>query len=425
MVRPFLRILLPGILVCLAYTSTSQAQSFERTDLADAGFSAERIGRLSTMLQEYAASERIAGAVALVLRDGKIVFEASVGFRDIGQGDRMESTDMFRIASQTKAITSVGIMILQEQGRLLLSDPVSTFLPEFASTKVAVASTNGTYEIVDASRQITIRDLLTHTSGISYGYGPAAEVWNEAGIQGWYFANRDEPIREVVRRMAALPMDAQPGEKFVYGYSTDILGVIIEEITGQKLGAFLHEQVFLPLGMTDTHFFVPQDKWNRVATVYSATPNGKVAKADDPGMHIGQGHYLSGPQIAESAGAGLVSTATDYARFLQMLLNGGELDGIRILSPKTVELMTVNHLHDIEFRPGQGISLAFDVLQDVGIRGTPGSIGDYGWGGAYHSTYWVSPKDRLVVVFMTQLIPATGSDIHAKFRTLLYQAMLK
>lgn len=413
-----------SLLLVVLFGAPLWAQAFQSIPPSDAGFSEERLQRLTEMLDSYAESQRISGGVLMVLRDGQLVVNHKTGYRDVESSDLMEYDDMFRIASQTKAIVSVGIMILQEEGKLLINDPVSTYLPEFDKTTVAVRNESGGYEIVDARRRITIRDLLTHTAGISYGYGPAAELWKEADIQGWYFAHRDEPVREVVRRMAALPMDAQPGERFVYGYSTDILGVIIEEITGQSLGEFLKDRILDPLNMTDTHFFVPSDKTNRLATVYSATTQKTITRAAAGGIMIGQGHYLDGPRKAESGGAGLVSTAQDYARFLQMMLNGGELNGIRILSPKSVELMTTNHLNEIEFRPGEGISLAFDVLLDVGARGTPGSVGDYGWGGAYHSTYWVSPKDRLVVVFLTQLIPATGSDIHAKIRTLLYQAML-
>lgn len=422
--QSFFKAILSFALVSVFSTSLV-AQSFESVNPSDVGFAAERLERLTNMLDSYAESQRISGGVLLVLRDGQSLVHHKTGYRDLESGDLMEYDDMFRIASQTKAIVSVGIMILQEEGKLLLNDPVSKYLPEFDQTKVAVRNDSGGYEVVDARRRITIRDLLTHTAGISYGYGPAADLWSEAGIQGWYFAHRDEPVREVVRRMATLPMDAQPGERFVYGYSTDILGVIIEEVTGQTLGDFMKTRILDPLQMSDTHFFVPAEKADRLATVYSATPERTITRAADGGVMIGQGHYIEGPRIAESGGAGLVSTALDYGRFLQMLLNGGELDGVRILSKKSVELMTINHLHNIEFRPGEGISLAFDVLLDVGARGTPGSVGDFGWGGAYHSTYWVSPQDRLVVVFLTQLIPATGSDIHAKIRTLLYQAMVE
>lgn len=410
----------------LCFNQVLLAQNFERVKPDEAGFSSDRLQRLSDMLDEYSQQQRIAGGVAMILRDGKVFFEQSFGYRDVESNVRMSMDSMFRIASQTKAITSVGIMILQEEGKLLINDPISKYMPEFASTKVAEARNDGSgYEIVDAKRQITIRDLLTHTAGISYGYGPAQDMWREAGIQGWYFAHRNEPVRETIRRMASLPMDAHPGERFVYGYATDILGALIEVISGLPLDDFLSQKIFTPLSMVDTHFYVPDHKHHRVATVYSATPSRGIERAADPGAGVGQGHYKNGPQVSFSGGAGLISTANDYARFLQMLLNGGELDGIRIISPKTVELLTVNHLVDIHFRNGEGISLAFDVLMDVGARGTPGSVGDFGWGGAYHSTYWVSPTDRLVVVFFTQLIPSTGSDIQGKLRTLLYQAMIE
>jgi CubicO group peptidase (beta-lactamase class C family) len=413
------------VLVFAISGSAVYAQSFEMVTPEEAGFSDDRLERLSELLNSYSEQQRISGGVALVLRDGKAVFFESFGKRDVEADGDMPKDAIFRIASQTKAIVSVGVMVLQEEGHLLISDPVSKYLPEFTSTKVAVQNDENGYEIVDSKRQITIRDLLMHTAGIGYGWGVAADQWKEAGIQGWYFADRDEPIRETVRRIAALPMDAHPGEKFVYGYATDILGALIEEISGMKLDIFLCEKILFPLKMNDTHFYLPMEKIDRLATVYSATTDRGIVRAADPGGSVGQGHYVNGPRMSFSGGAGFLSTATDYGRFLQMLLNGGELDGVRILSPKSVELMTIDHLHDIEFRDGVGMGLGFDIVIDVGSRGTPGSLGDYGWGGAYHSTYWVSPKDRIVVVFFTQLLPATGSDIHGKLRTMIYQAMME
>ena len=414
------------LVLAFAFSGTNaNAQSFEMVTPEEAGFSGDRLERLSLVLNSYSEQERMSGAVALVLRDGKAVFFESFGKRDVEAGADMPKDAIFRIASQTKAIVSVGVMMLQEEGHLLISDPVSKYLAEFTNTKVAVRNDNGGYDVVDSKRQITIRDLLMHTAGIGYGWGVAADQWKEAGIQGWYFADRDEPIRETIRRIATLPMDAHPGEEFVYGYATDILGALLEEISGMKLDAFLSEKILMPLEMNDTHFYLPMEKIDRLATVYSATPDRGIARAADPGGSVGQGHYVNGPRMSFSGGAGFLSTATDYGRFLQMLLNGGELDGVRILSPKSVELMTINHLHDIEFRDGVGMGLGFDIVLDVGSRGTPGSMGDFGWGGAYHSTYWVSPKDRLVVVFFTQLLPATGSDIHGKLRTMIYQAMME
>jgi CubicO group peptidase (beta-lactamase class C family) len=316
-------------------------------------------------------------------------------------------------------------MVLQEEGELLLSDPVGKFIPEFMQTTVAELRDDGRYEVVDAERPVTIRDLLTHTACISYGQGIARDRWAAAGIQGWYFADRDEPIGATIPRIAALPMECQPGERWVYGYATDTLGVVIERASGSTLDDFLRTRILAPLKMRDTHFYLPAGKADRLATVYSALEAGGIERAPDgPGMET-QGNYLEGPRKSFSGGAGLVSTASDYARFLQMLLNGGELDGVRILSPKTVELMTVDHLNGIEYEPGLGFGLGFRVTLDVGARGVPGSLGEFGWGGAYHSTYWVDPEEELVVVYFTQLIPARGLDDHGKLRALVYQAIVE
>jgi len=279
------------------------------------------------------------------------------------------------------------------------------------------------YDVVPARRAITIRDLLTHTAGISYGDGPAADQWQAAGITGWYFADRDEPVGATISRLAALPFDAQPGEKWVYGYNTDILGALVERVSGQPLDQFLRTRIFEPLGMRDTSFYLPKEKADRLATVYSVAGEGTVTRTPDTGGMTSQGAYLEGPRKSFSGGAGLLSTASDYARFLQMLLNGGELDGQRILSRSTVKLMTVSHTAGIEFRPGQGFGLGFSIVEDLGARGLPGSVGEYGWGGAYHSTYWVDPAEQLVVVYMTQVIPSGTLDDQNKLRALVYQAI--
>ena len=265
-----------------------------------------------------------------------------------------------------------------------------------------------------------------HTAGIGYGWGVAADQWKEAGIQGWYFADRDEPIRETIRRIATLPMDAHPGEEFVYGYATDILGALLEEISGMKLDAFLSEKILIPLKMNDTHFYLPMEKIDRLATVYSATPDRGIARAADPGGSVGQGHYVNGPRMSFSGGAGYLSTALDYAKFLQMMLNDGEFNGKRLISSKTAELMTVNHLGEVTFpwAKGTGFGLGFYTVNDLGLRGLLGSKGEYGWGGAYHSKYWVDPEENLVVVYFTQLIPANGLDDHGKLRALVYQAII-
>ena len=400
------------------------AQGLPRAQPEDVGLSSARLQRLSDVLQEYVSDGRLAGAVALVARHGGVAYLETFGHRDLESRSPMHEDAIFRIASQTKALVSVGVMILQEQGLLLITDPVGKYLPEFRTTTVAEPREDGGYDVVDAERPITIRDLLTHMAGISYGNGVARDRWGEAGIQGWYFAHRDEPIGATVARMAALPFDAQPGERWIYGYSTDILGALVERVSGLALYDFLRTRIFEPLGMRDTHFYLSEAKSDRLAVVYSAKAEGGLERAPDPGGMVGQGAYLEGPRKSFSGGAGLLSTAIDYARFLQMLLNGGELDGVRVLTRKTVQLMTVDHLGELQLSDGVGFGLGFSVVEDLGARGLPGSIGEFGWDGAYHSTYWVDPQEQLVVVYLTQLIPATNLDDHGKLRTLVYQALI-
>lgn len=413
-----------SLVVSLLVAHTLLAQGLTPAKPESVGMSSARLERLTSALQAYIDDDRLAGAAAVVARRGKIVYLEAVGHRDKEAGSPMATDSIFRIASQTKALASVGVMLLQEEGTLLITDPVGRYLPEFMATTVAQPNGRGGYDVVAARRPITIRDLLTHTAGISYGSGPAADQFEEAGITGWYFANRDESAGDVMARLAALPLDAQPGERWIYGYNTDILGAMIEKISGHTLGAFLRERLFDPLGMDDTHFFLPYGKADRLTTVYSATDHSGIERAPDPGHMVGQGAYVDGPRASFSGGAGALSTVEDYATFLQMMLNGGELDGVRILSPTTVDLMTVDHTGDLDFRGGQGFGLGFSIVKDPGASGLPGSVGEYGWGGAYHSTYWVDPHEELVVVYMTQLIPAGGLDDHAKLRTLIYQSIV-
>jgi CubicO group peptidase (beta-lactamase class C family) len=424
--RPVARgALLPAALLAVA-AQPLFGQGLPRARPEDVGFSSERLGRLSAAFQAYADSGQLAGAVVLVARHGKVAYQQAFGWRDKESRSPMRDDAIFRIASQTKALVSVAIMMLQEQGALLISDPVGKYLPEFQKTWVAEPKSGGGggYDIVPAKRPITIHDLLTHTAGISYGSGLAKTRWEQEKITGWYFANRDEPIGATVARMAALPFDAQPGARWIYGYSIDILGAVVERVSGISLDAFLGSRLLEPLGMRDTYFYLPAEKRDRLATVYSARDSGGIDRAPDPGGMVGQGAYLEGPRKSFSGGAGLLSTATDYARFLQMLLNGGTLDGARLVSRKTVELMTVNHVGALYGTAGVGFGLGFSVVTDLGARGQPGSVGEFGWGGAYHSTYWVDPREDLVVVYFTQLIPAGTLDDQAKLRALVYQAIV-
>ena len=403
---------------------TTVAAVFSRARPEERGRSSERLSRLDTVLNSYVEKDQIAGQVLLVLRNGRIVHSLANGMRNIGTGEPMTEDTIFRIASQTKAIVSTGIMILHERGQLDISHPLSRYIPEWENVQVAVPDENGSYDLEPAERPITLRHLLTHTGGMSYGTGPASKEWEDANFQGWYFANKTETIGESIARMASLPLDAHPGTAWIYGYNTDILGAVIEKASGMDLINFLQQEIFEPLDMSDSHFYLPEAKRDRLAVVYQSKQGGGIEAIPAIDGMRSQGMYVDGPRISYSGGAGLLSTAKDYARFLQMTLNGGELDGKRILSRKTIELMTTNHLGELPFRSGQGFGLGFSIVTDLGERGTLGSVGEYGWGGAYHSTYWVDPLENLVVVYLTQIIPATGLDDYAKLRSGIYQAII-
>ena len=387
---------------------------------AAAGVSQDRLERLDAFLDSYVDAGKLPGAVLQVTHDGDTVYHRATGFRDREAAAPMAPDTIFRIASMSKAIVSTAVMVLQERGALLIGQPVGDFLPEYAATRVAVPGEGGGYEVVDAERAITIRDLLTHTAGIGYGYGPAAEQWQAAALQHWYFGHRAEPIRETVRRFAEMPMDAHPGERFVYGYNTDILGAVVEVASGRPLDAFLQAELFEPLGMPDTSFYLPPDKEDRLAVVYSRTDDGDLVRAGSDTAFHGQGHYVEGPRASFSGGAGLLSTSADYTRFLEAMRRGGG----PVLGRKSVELMTADHLgHIAALLPGSGFGLGFAILSDLGASGQPGSVGEFSWGGAYHTRYWVDPVEKLTVVYMTQVLPARGLDDYGKVRALIYQAL--
>ena len=419
-----------SLLALAAFATTATADQWTRVAPEEVGMSSERLQRLTDTMQAYVDAGDAAGFVILIAKDGQVPYWETFGLRDIAAQAPMEEDTIFRIASQTKALVSAGILVLQEQGKLLVTDPVGKYMPEWMDTTVAVDNDKGSYDIVPAERPITIRDLLTHTSGIPYGTwlnGLTDAAWEAAGIDGWYFASEDEPIREIVRRMAGLPMIAQPGTTWAYGNNTDVLGALIEVVSGQTLDVFLQETFFDPLEMTDTHFFLPVEKAARLATVYDRAGPGQLAPAEDVGAMFDQGDYVvgDGPNVTLSGGAGLLSTAHDYSVFLEMLRNGGEtMDGEQIMSPMSVELMTTDHLADIPFRPGAGFGYGFQVSLDQGAIGTPGNDGEFRWGGAYHSTYWVDPEEDLVVTFFSQFGDTAGLDDHDKLRALVYQAIV-
>jgi len=423
------------LFACLLWFLVGYGQQL-RPDLPEnQGMSSTRLSNIDRSFKDYIDNGKLPGSVLLVARNGKIVYHKSFGMSDMENKIPMTNDKIFRIASQTKALISVGIMMLQEEGKLLLSDSLSTHIPEFKNSKVAERKGRKRYRIVKAKRPIRIRDLMTHTAGIGYGFGPAAHLWKKADLQGWYFAHKDEPILESIRKMAKLPMEAHPGEAYVYGYNTDILGAVIEVVSGQSLDVFLKERILDPLGMVDTHFYLPKQKTSRLSVVYNQE-DYKLVRAEENGddgsseHEVTQGHYVNGPRKSFSGGAGLLSTSSDYAKFLQMLLNGGVYNDHRLLSRKSVELMTADHLNGDHYKGvrfpwdwGTGFGLGFSITNDMGDRGTLGSVGEYGWGGAYHSSYFVNPEEKLVVVYFTQVVPITLDD-HQKLKALVYQAIV-
>ena len=389
-----------------------------------AGLAPDRVAVIDRGLQRYVDDNRIAGIVALVLQDGKPVYEKAFGWADKEAGRRMTTDTIFRIASQTKALTSVAIMQLIEDGRLSLARRAGDFLPTFAKTTVATAKMASGVVTEPARRPITIRDLLTHTAGISYGTDSvvsdlyAAKGLGPAAGFGWYTADKDEPVCTTMERLGTLPFVAQPGEKWVYGYNTDILGCIVEKVSGMPLDEYLRTRIIAPLGMTDTQFFLPAADRARLAAVY-ASKDGTYERAPDGAR--GQGHYADGPRKNFAGGAGLLSTARDYARFLEAIRLGGTVDGVRLLSPRSVRLMASNQVGTLHSSTGLGFGLGFETTDRFGASGMQ-SEGSFGWGGAYGSVYRIDPDEKLVMVLMIQLIP-NGSDIREAFPNLVYQAL--
>ncbi|MEX2131952.1 MAG: serine hydrolase domain-containing protein [Pseudohongiellaceae bacterium] len=398
--------------------TTASAQTVSR-------FNSERLARIDRVLQDYVDSGQLAGAVALVLHNGEPVYEHAVGWADKDARRPMTPTNLFRIASQTKAVTSVVILSLMEEGKLNLNDPVSRFIPEWANTTVAELN-DGVTTIVPARRQITVRDLLTHTAGISYGTQPhIADLYREKALgpaagMGWYTADKDEPVCTTMERLASLPFVAQPGTAWVYGYNTDVLGCIAERAAGGVLlDELIRRRITEPLQMHDTRFFVPTAERERLVTVYASDSEGMAVRAADGSR--GQGHYVDGPRRNFAGGAGLTSTARDYGRFLEMIRNDGELNGVRILSPRSVALMTSNQVGTLHSGNGLGFGLGFETTDRYGANGMD-AAGSYGWAGAYGSIYRVDPQAGIAIMLMVNQLPLT-SDIRTKFPTMVFQAL--
>lgn len=392
-----------------------------------AGFSTERLARVDRLLDSYVNDGRIGGIVALVLRDGKPVYEHAAGWADKEAGRKMAMDTEFRIASQSKALTSVAILQLMEDGKLTVNDQAGKYIPTFAKTTVAVKNDSGSgITLTPAKRPVTIRDLLTHTAGISYGQEPELSALYEAkGLGpaagfGWYFADKDEPICTSMERLGTLPFKAQPGDAFVYGYNTDILGCIVEKASGESLDEYIRSHITAPLGLQDTYFFLPPAKKDRLAVVYGSGPDGKIVR--QPEGARGQGSYVGGPRKGFSGGAGIVSTARDYATFLEALRNGGAFGKVRLLSPHAVKLMTTNQVGDLKSPKGLGFGFGFETHDQYGVSGME-SVGSWGWGGAYGTYYRVDPVERLTTVLMIQMIP-NNTDLTDKFKASIYQALI-
>jgi CubicO group peptidase (beta-lactamase class C family) len=387
------------------------------------GFDPARLKRLDAVIQTEIDAGRLAGAVMLVKRDGRDVMLRAYGQHDMENKMPMRTDTIFRIASMSKAVTTVAALMLYEEGRFLLNDPVGKFIPEFAKSVVAVAPPAGSpadvkYVTVPAKRGITIRDLMTHTAGLGYGSGLPEADYKQAKLHGWYLMDHDETIGDAMKRLATLPLVSQPGEAFDYGYGTDLLGYLVEVVSGQPLDRFVQERILGPLKMGDTGFYLPKAKADRLAVVYGLE-NGKLVRKED----ATRTDFIDGPRKLFSGGAGLYSTAADYGRFLQMLLNGGELDGVRLLSRRTVALMHANHTGDLFKWDTKAFGLGFWVNDNPGRYGELVGEGAYGWGSAYFPQYLVDPQERIVALLMCQLRPAGNNTLNQRFKVTLYQAL--
>ena len=386
-------------------------QGLPRAVPEDVGMSTSRLGRIAPVMQGWIDDGKIPCALTMIAREGRLVHFEKFGTQDVATAKPIEFDTIFRIYSMTKPITSIAVMMLYEEGHFQLGTPVSELIPAFKDMQVY---TEGGEAIVDAEREMTIKHLLTHTSGLIYGGDwdhPINERYKEANFYGGDLAN-------MAQELGNIPLLHHPGAAWNYGMSTDVLGYLIEVVSGMPFEEFLKTRILNPLGMSDTAFSVPDEKAERYATLYEPAEDGGI-------QVIKNAPVSSGPlSFFHSGGAGLQSTAADYLRFCQMLLNDGELDGVRLLGRKTVELIRMNHIsddwHPLE-RTGCGFGLGFAVVTDVADTHGPGSEGTYNWGGLASTTFWIDPVEDLIGILMTQLIG--DSPFHAQFRVLTYQAI--
>jgi CubicO group peptidase (beta-lactamase class C family) len=385
-----------------------------------AGLSRDRLHRIDTVMKEHVAAGRLAGASGLIARNGKVVFRETWG--------EMKPDAIVRMFSMTKAVTGVAAMMLFEEGKFSLTDPVSKYLPEFAKMTVAREGTDAagkrTYYTVPAERQITIRDLFRHTSGLDYA-GPKDESGEPAykKIEMTGFAPLVPfDLAEGMKRLASVPLNDQPGTTYRYGYSIDLLGRLVEVVSGTRLDRFFEERIFGPLGMKDTGFYVPEEKGSRLSTLYSPKPGGGIERSTSPF----QESFKRKPALL-LGGAGMVGTLEDYARFVMMLLNDGQLDGVRLLGRKSVELMRSDHLGNVVHTggvpEGYGFGLTFAVNLGPGKSANLGSAGEYNWGGAAGTSFWIDPQEHMMGVFLIQVLPPNSAPAGDQFKRLAYQAL--
>lgn len=400
------------------------AQTLTETKPESEKFSSERLQRIDRVIQEYVDSSYIPGAVALIARNGKIVYHKAFGFSDTESRKPLKRDDIFRIASQTKAITSVAVMMLYEEGRFLLDDPVSKYIPAFRNPQVLdkYNPQDTTYSTVPARREITIRDLLTHTSGIGYagiGTPEANAIYAKNGIPSG-IGTPESKLGDAMQRLGGLPLMHQPGERWTYGLNTDVLGYLVEVVSGMSLDEFFRKRIFDPLGMKDTYFYLPQAKHDRLVRLHTENKEKRVIPYSregnmDPDFPKLAGKFYSG-------GAGLSSTAYDYAIFLQMLLNGGIYNGQRILSPAIIRMMTSNQIGDLSLGVKK-FGLGFGLVTDAEAARLPPSQGTFDWGGAFATTYWADPEEGIIGLLFTQKYPNTYGELNGKFRVLVYQTL--
>jgi CubicO group peptidase (beta-lactamase class C family) len=392
-----------------------------------AGFSSERLKRIDNAMGEWVTKGWVHGCEALIIRNGKIVYYKAAGYNDLDTKTPFPKDGIFRIASQTKAIVSVAVMMLFDDGKIALNDPVSKYIPTFKSPQVLdkFNAADTTYTTVPATREVTIRDLLTHTSGLGYaqiGSREASAIYEKAKLTAGIGVT-NESLLTAMTRLGTLPLMHQPGAKWTYGLNNDVLGCIVEIVSGIPLDEFFRRRIFEPLGMKDTYFVVPAEKASRLVNLYTEDSTGKLVKAASRMLNgpVGPDYPLK-KHTYFSGGAGLSSTIYDYGIFLQMLLNGGEYNGKRILGSNTVRLMTMNQVGDLFTRPGDGFGLGFQVVGEKNGL-VPAQPGTFSWGGAFQTSYWVDPKENMVMLFYRQLQRSTHGDIVEKFRALTYSSM--